>query len=254
MRSSIGFVCIMLSTSGLLFPKAPWALLPRCFFGTEIPFLFLQNNRYGHLALSIGQRAVSFLFTYASWRSLCNIGIVCCVINLTIATYCLSAALATFQWKCKRVNMHPTDLCGMYRRIQILCKFYNELHKWYIIMGFIIYMPACVSVCIYLVAARWNELDLMSLLMFSNYAQAASVTIMFVFQFAVKVFMYSSEAVRSGIPKSTKQTALAKRYWKSFSVAKIMFFSSNYFESTTPMIIMDFAVNQAINLVLGDGR
>lgn len=243
----------MLSASGALFPTAKWALLPRILFDMEIGQIFFEDSYIGRVLLNVVQRLISFIFTYMSWRSLCNIGIVCNVLNLAIGTYCLSAMVATFKWKVCEGKMSPLELCLMYRNIQYICKLYNDFHKKCVIMGFIIYMPACVSVCVYLVAGRWNDLDIMSLLMFSNYAQAASVTIMLVFQYAVKVYMLS-DSIKYNLPKGCRNVGSVKRYWKSFQVVKVNFFSNNFFESTTPMVIMDFSVNQAINLVLGDAR
>lgn len=243
----------MLSSSGAFVPTAKWALLPRFLFDKEVGLMFFGDSNLGRPFFNMAQRLISFIFTYMSWRSICNIAIVCNVINLAIATYCLSAMVAAFKWKVVEGKMSANELCLMYRNIQYICKLYNEFHKKCVIMGFIIYMPACVSVCVYLVAGRWNELDFMSLLMFSNYAQAASVTIMLVFQYAVKVYVVS-ESIKFNVPRGYRNVALVKRYWKSFQVVKVNFFSSNFFESTTPMVIMDFAVSQAINLVLADSR
>lgn len=60
----------------------------------------------------------------------------------------------------------------------------------------------------------------------------------------------SDEVGRIGKGADLRITRIMRKYWKSFQGLKIYFLESNFLENNTPLVILDFTMHMAIQLIL----
>lgn len=245
--------CLLFGVTGWLVPNAPWNF---------IPFPISSEND-----LQFPVKTAIAVHTYVGWRvggNIANINVAFC---LLASCFSLNSNLIAFRriLRLSSLNTDFSKLCQIYREIQILVDIYNNVFKQPIILGYVTVAPISLSVCSYLVISQWYTLDTSTFLVFVSLGMLSISIITLVFQYAVDIFSTSESLVacrcwginsrRDGNFQGYRRSSrLAKMYLKSMPKVKIRFLSSNFFESQTPLVILDFSISLAINLVLLDAQ
>lgn len=149
----------------------------------------------------------------------------------------------------------------MFREIQLLCNLYNGIHQHQLIPGVMIITVLGASVSLFAMVSGSASMDVTTVLIFGNGFVNAIGTTFLCFYFAAKLFTESKElTIKHGCMEQggelilagegVRQKRLLKRYWRSFPCLKIFFFERNFFECSTPLVILGFSMNFAINMIL----
>ncbi len=251
-----GFV---FSAAAFAFPATSWGILPISLFGL-ISTLWPDLHTFTNLLppFNLIERLCSFIVTYVVWRIVCNLGILSVVISMLVATFSLHATLEIF----KRQVFYGTATFyatyKIFREIQLICGLYNEYHKHSVQFGFVLMAPATLAISTFLVISRWEVLDSLALVIFSNFMVTMAAIIILIFRYAVKVYT-SSKFIREVVCKREMVTLFRTEYgkrklnvkmWKSLVDLKVYFGGRNYFDRMTCLVLLDFAIGMAINLML----
>lgn len=139
-----------------------------------------------------------------------------------------------------------------------MCGLYNDNHKNTIQLGFVVMAPATLAISLFLVITRGDVLGAPALFIFSNLIATFGAMIMLIFQYSVKIYT-TSKFVREvilkqrtsmdGMQTRRKRKENLKR-WKRMPDMKPFFGESNYFDNLTCLVLLDFSIKIAINLIL----
>lgn len=114
------------------------------------------------------------------------------------------------------------------------------------------------SVAIFVLVSASESLDVQTAIISENMVLIGLAVILVVFHLALKIFEESKSMLRSQIWCRGNSSFLLharcrrvfQKYWRSFPCLKIYFFQGNFFESSTPLVILDFSMSCAVNLLL----
>lgn len=119
-----------------------------------------------------------------------------------------------------------------------------------------------ISVSTFTIVSSWESLNTITAVVFVNGLIASIVGAFLCFYFATKLFMESKDFVKTqGCISSNggyvtlgyeclKRQHLLKKYWRSFPVLKIFFFETNFFERSTPLVILNLSLNVEVSMIL----
>lgn len=132
------------------------------------------------------------------------------------------------------------------------------MYQHTVFLGMSIMGPATLSVSLYLLASRWETLDATALGIFINLVASMTMVVVLVFRYASKLFAFSQKIKATHANGHLLQllvdekvnVRLLRRYWESYSVLKDRFFGTNFFDQTTTLVLLDFSLGMAINLIL----
>lgn len=211
---------------------------------------------------SLSRRAFSFVFTYAGVYLICNQYFVLMTLSFFStqgSMYFMVIALERFLNRETHHRPHPNEderidkIVGMFRETQIICGLYNDIHSMFVMAPLIISGLMGISVPICMLVTNWGSLDVQMVLVSCNLILICAGFIMLVSHFAVKFYLENKGLLASrnfGSQVSMRARKLLERYWRSFPVLKIFFFQGNFFENSTPLVLFDFSLNCAIDLIL----
>lgn len=191
---------------------------------------------------------LSFWYTYISAKKLANLSLLHVTVSFLASFFSLRCSLILL--KCRSGNVQ------LFREIQLLCRLYNSVHQHHIIPGTVIIGVMIYTVCLYTLVISWSHLDLKTLLIFSNSLAIGTAIILACFHLACRInteskqFLETWNTFKEIKGGSKRKLAILRRYTKSIQPLKIYFFESNFFERMTPVVILNFAMTAAINLIL----
>lgn len=158
----------------------------------------------------------------------------------------------------KQVN-ELFDVVLIHGQFQILARIYNNMMQMTITPTYVVLSPLLFSTAVYSLVLLGTSIDMASLITLVI-TLSISMSQNFVgFYFAIQVFKESSSIFNrklifqnmKGNPKENRYfQKMVTRYWKSFPLIKIYFFHGSFFEDCTCLVLLDFSVNQAVNLLL----
>lgn len=236
-RVTFTLAAYVIGLSDAVFGNVPWKLIPT---GISTGLTSSVGNIYVEMLLRC-------IVPTTAWRVLIGTIMLNCSINLLTSTYCLYSTMVIFQ---RRMLQQPCDssLLNLFREVQLLNLRYNDLHKYLIVPGILLeglFLPAVTE---FILIAHWRKMDTVSIITVADSCFDGVVMILLCFHFAVKVYVANESSLKAR--KNVHFGKLWRRYWKSFKTLKIFFFVNNFFERLTPLIILQFAINLTINLVL----
>lgn len=264
-RTTFPILSFGLACSVAVYPSAPWKLIPVSISEkfSNSDFCQFGSNILGQLIM----RAITFWHTYI-------------VISVNLNHYFVLATLAFFSAQGSLYYMilafrgiletgahsykyqnRLDSIVRIYREIQLLCWDYNSIHKLAVIPPLLILGVMGISVSLFVIAYLSKSGDIMGILIFCNVLANSIWVILLWFHLALSLHNESRRLLKSGVHTQVNQDnlilqskreeeRLLLRYWKSFPVLKIYFFESNFFESSTPLVILNFSMGCAINLIL----
>lgn len=136
----------------------------------------------------------------------------------------------------------------VYRKIQLLFSAYNDIHKRGVMPLAIFLTIVTFAVGAYPLISQFDELDLVLVIILINVWAMAFTVLRTCFY--ITAFVHSESGDIIGEKRGLGNSKLLRKYWNSFPTMKIYFFETNYFETGTSLVILDFAINMTINLVL----
>lgn len=226
---------ISLTIGNVIWPNTPWSLIPHVIYQKIAGF-------------EVVRRFLIFLFTYVSLKTVINVAILNNTVNFLVSLFALNCGVILLEQRTQQVTR-------MYREMQLMCGRYNSIHKscfipQTLIMGVSIYFVSLATL-----VSAWSNLDVKAVMIFSNSLGVGTGIILLCFHLATrlheetKLFLKSRSHLHLTNCRSSKR-GIVRRYWKSFPVLKIYFFETNFFERETPLVILDFAMNLAVSLIL----
>lgn len=260
-RAALPLACVMIASSVAIRPYSPWRFLP-----VGILNGFSKVGIGKGLISEIVRRTVSFLFTYLTLH-------ICVNHHLTMAATTFLSAQSSLFWTIlafkrflvSNIN-HKLDvparnmvrIIALFREIQIIFGLFNNVHKCLVMPPFILLGSMTASVSIFVLVTALGSLDIQTTLIFGNLLLIGLAFILLVFHIAVKIFAESNYVLRSQIwcrgnssfLLSTRHRKTIRTCWRSFRSFKIFIFHGNFFECSTPLVILDFSMGFAVNLIL----
>ncbi|ODM89341.1 hypothetical protein Ocin01_17341 [Orchesella cincta] len=255
-RISYISLSVLFTLSIFLKPKVPWNITP--------PFL-LHSLRKVSVPLEICREIIIIWGNYVCWRTLLNFDMLASALNILIGNYAMKYLLIAYQrnleYITKSYSLTTKDVINtvkVYREIQLISKLFNETHKKSFILIFIAGTSMCVVVSSYCLIRQFSNMDLAALVSFSISLIIPTIVILICFRFSACVFAECSTTLKkhqgmsmvAALRETVGCSGLIKRYWKSYPVVKVKFFSDNFFEGETPLVLYQFSIDMAIDLIL----
>ncbi|CAL8132157.1 unnamed protein product [Orchesella dallaii] len=173
-----------------------------------------------------------------------------------IHCYCLLHYLKILK---KRLELNSSvlstqDVYKIYRQVQLLAFCYNDIHKRILTMVTTALLQFVCIIGLFALIKFGGELIQPQFLMFAGLV-VESVLYIFDSEGGVKASVFSASkdllhsrnCVSIGINQNSKWV---RRFTKSLPVLKIQFGSGNYFDELTPLVLIDFSINQTVSLLL----
>lgn len=208
------------------------------------------------------RRIFSFVFTYAGAYLICNQYFLLITLSFFSAQgslYFMVIALKRFVNNSNHCRLYKTEnrriatTVGMFRETQIICRLYNDIHSMVVIAPVIVSGLMGISVPLCMLVKNWGVLDVQMALISCIVILICVGFVMLISHFAVEFYLETKDLLAScnfGNYASFRTRRLLVRYWKSFPILRIYFFEGNFFENSTPLVLFNFSLNWAINLIL----
>lgn len=256
-RISVPILCVGDGLSAAIMPFSPFRQLP----GIVLEKLF-------GIFPSVLTRLICFFYNYT-------------VFYLCISEYMILAILSFFSAQFSMICMinavkrllinedayYPCNktrkldaIVRMYRETQLLCYFYNSIHKIAVNPPLILIGITGPAVALSMLVSFWEKVDLETGLVVVDLMVVCIGVLLLTFHFGVKLFIecknflvlkaYGKHYGKVHYSRGTRDKMAMRRYWRSFPLLKIFFLQSNFFESTTPLVMLNFSMSLAINLIL----
>lgn len=261
-RTSFTVLILAFATSVAVFPFCPWRLIPATIL-KQLDLIFGNGVRGGFILADVTRRLVGCVYSYVVMSLSCNRVLIvlsmCFFASQSSLVYMLVALKRHLKANAEHFAGHSRKvdfIVGIYREIQLLCGLHNHLHKMTLMPVTIINTISVFSVSFFILMSRKITTDFLTTLIFGNCVLLAIGIMLLIFHLCVKLYLESQDIlmmqqdlVFEG-PNFQRQSKLAKKYWRSFTVFKVFFFETNYFDGSTPLVILDFALDCVINLIL----
>lgn len=239
---SANFIIPVMAT---ILPMSPW--------NTFAPLYLLLVRScpstwfLGHILL----RVAVFLVNFAFWLQVLDFVAMNVVVNFMIGISSLKCCIKLFG-QVATISISETRL-SMYREIQILVDLYNCTHRYTCTFGVILLGVLSIITFSFLVVGNFRELTSIMLLFGSLGVMAGNFHILLSYGNAADVNKYSRsiyERIEHNLRGRTgKHGKWIKRAWRSCPTFKVQFLG-NYFEDTTPLVFLQFCVDQTTSLIL----
>lgn len=148
----------------------------------------------------------------------------------------------------------------MHRQVPLLCTVYNELHKSLLTPLVVLNCGIGTAVSLFILMTTILEKEMQILVVFCNLLLISISLLLLAFQFAAKFYVGNKQFVITQFNwkhdevsnhfESRRDRDVMKRYCRCYPILKIFCFESNYFEGNTSLVVLNFSINCAINLVL----
>lgn len=230
-------------------PTCPWRIVP---VGLNDGHCCLEVEL---IVITIIRKLLCVIYTYVTWFVWNNQVMILSTLSFLSSHASLYYIILAWERAICADVVNVDETIKMYREAQLLNRFYNDVHNMgQVIAVFIIMTIVGSSVSIFAVVALWNDMDEQGILVFGNGMAMGFNIVLITFRLAVKLYKESEHALRSKIYTafilSRKEMCLVKRYKKSFTILKIYFSRANFFDRTTPLVLLNFIMNCTINLIL----
>lgn len=236
------------------------ALIPTLFISSLpwnlVPVSESLNNSLFGCALKI----IGFFTNLTVYKAAVNTPILNMCISFLILCFALICCLDFLERKSFKISCHGLAeyeiFFQIYRSIQLLTCQYNDIHQSTILTVFMVQTLFVVSMSIHLLVSFGKSLAYPSIFMFATMTLVnGGLQLMLFRMFAsfqrksgglmkhFKNSMYMNES-------SSRSIKLVRKHVNSFATLKIQFFQGNWFDSETPLVLLDFSCNCAISLIM----
>lgn len=239
------------------FPYIFWHLLP---LGILSQFAKLNfGGTSGYILEEVTRRLASFAWAYICCYVNLNLYMIVIILSFLMAPSSMLFMLIAWRKRLKSTGRNIPGNVRMFREIQLIAWFYNDLHKLGIIPAILVLVLSDLPVSISSIVTRWKYMDPQAAILFGAGVVMSAEVILLAFHIPLKIYATSKQLLvptsgrslgRPILYLNKRDTKMMNRYWRSFPVLKIYFFESNFFESNTPLVLLDFSISCAINLIL----
>jgi len=215
---------------------------------------------------------ITFLLNLAFWQIIMHIIILSLVVNFVLAIFILKCSISSYQRKTENLhNAGCDDLAieshlKLYRQIQLLAGQYNFAHRGKLIVGVTSGISFGFIAYTYLLLAHFNHLEFTAIGFCAAGSFCGMILTVVAVRFPASVYRKCTEAqhhtkvlTSAFVCLPTCQTFQAqrknkfiswlKKYQASCPAIKIRI-GDNFFDSFTPLVILQFCINQTIALIL----
>lgn len=212
----------------------------------------------GHILGDLSRRLASFLWVYITSYVNQNLYMIVIILSFLVAPSSMLLMLIAWKKLLKLKGTKMDKIVSMYRETQLLVWYYNDLHKLGIIPAIIVLLVAGLPVATSCIVSTWKKVDTPTAAVLGVMIVISVEIILLAFHLPLKIYATTKHLLptpaisfaRPILSLNKQDTRIMNRYWRSFPLLKIYFFESNYFENDTPLVILNFSIGCAINLIL----
>lgn len=236
--------CFVTPICTLVFPSYPWNTFP------------FQISSQIHIIPFVALHTISVLWNYLCYSSLMSVSTTTTLICLIISNFGLNSSLKVFQ---NRLMISPySAFTTTYRQIQLLCSLYNYNHQKTILpLTILLWLVALIcSGHTSIIQLQSADLSFCPLLSFIATFVLSTLSLFICLGYFAQVFLHSNKILfKSKYGKTTRfyskrDKRVIKRLQLSCPPIRISIFGQNFIEARTPLIIIDFGIEQVASLVL----
>lgn len=240
---SMRLLDVLMPLVSAILPDSPWNVF-------AAPYVLLAEYVPQHPNFDYLLKITMYLSNYIYWRLMMDFIVMSYVVNFMVGVYALKCCLSLFQYLTAFVN--PENL-KIYRELQMLTNLYNITHRSSCMVGIVLLsIMACITYTFSWVG-NFRELHPANTITSMVLANAVSTQILVVFRISADVFKTSCHVhkqIRGQLANGRCGNGKwLRKFWKSCPLLKVEFFG-NYFDRTTPLVILQFCVNQTVSLIL----
>lgn len=243
---------ILYSLSCTLNPNVPWNIVP----------VKLINN----LSYNLGSKGLVkyflFVYLYITIRIYTNLSSTNILINLLLPTFSFSKSL---KFVSKRLQVSQSieavlDLLSLYQQINLLCIFYNNIHRKCLLPLLIVSGIVCLSIPVFVITTRLDYIDFTAVVVFINLIGISFGLIFGCLKYAANLNKQSLSLIRgfkckllnSELHSDPSKLIIFRKKIRSMYPLKIMYLNSNYLTRITPLVFLKISGRLAVQLVLLD--
>lgn len=148
----------------------------------------------------------------------------------------------------------------VYKSLTLIAIQCNSVHKFSLVYPFTLLCGGTLTMSLYLVIVHNHEMGWLNTMMFISFLMTDGLTQAICYRFPSSVFSTSEEFIKKHLCGSLKvilktgrnkcEFAEISRIVKALTPLKIQFFEGSFFDSLTPLIMIDFCLSRAIDLIL----
>ncbi|CAL8134962.1 unnamed protein product [Orchesella dallaii] len=250
MKVNLGFVAA-------IYPTLPWN--PLCAIVTKywkVTPLFELNM------VSICVRLGTMVIVWMTWSTFLNFVFLTMTVNFLSTLFCFKCALNLFGRNLLQANKSELEChwkllkkLKMFRQIQLLINEYNAIHKQSMMLVIVATVLFSAIMSAYTILNSGGSLSVPLLLVMVLILCMCFFVMVIGMMYPASVYSMSGHILQNTKkyfqPASTSfNLGCVRKYWLSFPVFKIQFFSGNFFEQATPLVFMDFCANMIVNLLM----
>lgn len=253
---------IIFSTNVAIFPEAAWRMVSRKLLNQ----ISCKNicDWSSRIWTEVAKRLLSFVYSYIAYSINLRPYILIAVVSIFSAQGSVLYMILAFK---RFLTMNHTtqlvsssrkveNIVSMFREIQVCCGLYNGAHQMRIIPPLIPVCTCCTSMSLFEIVSAWDNMDLQIIFICGGSLIFSCSIVSLGFHFGATLYvkcrklLLSHVYINSTSLVGTKNKLLMRRYWRSFPFLKIFFLRGNFFEGSTPLVLLDFSISCAINLIL----
>lgn len=245
---------VMYSLSCAYDPLVPWSIMPNSFLNV------FCGKKECSITTEIFRRLFLFIYSYITMKLMVNLAAMIILLSLLIPTFCIFACLKTLHWSLLQAKLKKDLIRNVqiYRQVQLLCGLYNKIHRRFLLPGIIVSAMCCFSIPGFIVATRFDQLDLSATMIFGNATSVAVCLMIGCFYFAAQFNEICISVFESFKRKlvscdkgcgNNREAKIARKYVVSLYPLRIQF-GQNYFHRLSPLVFLDISADLLIQLIL----
>lgn len=188
-RECYSFPTLNVAISAAAFPFSLWRQVPR-----DLLSQILNLNIWGASGIYIFDglmRVASLLYTYSVMFLILNNFFILLTTSFILANCSMILMVIAIRRKLEKMSSHSHKVNGivhMFREVQLLCSFYNDIHKLRVMPTYVLHWVLCSSVTLFTMVSRFVR-DPLAALIFGNGLAMAFGTIILVYHLPVKLYV-----------------------------------------------------------------
>lgn len=247
------FLC-MLSVPGCVIPAFLHIILTPCFPGLFAYFLFTpcfdKNEEWKLVPHGIMHALIiPFMFTFV--LHLVPPLLLEAIIYTSLHCLCLANYHYLF-WKDVQKYQNGPRAVQMYNELKLLTTYYNQIHGNILSITIAFFLSTNFIAAAYAIIGLYSEIHLIQFLYFAFFTIDCFLGILVGDGgYKANVNKVSDEILRRiKAARYFRMKRLMRRYFYSWSSAKIKLGGSNFYDKETPLILINFCFCQIVNLLL----
>lgn len=249
------------SAATLLNPRGPMSLLPAALLDKfdDLRATAKVTNWYEWIAIECLGRFLNFTISFLGWSTYYKFVVHCFCLVLMTTAFALQNTLRAVQrtFEISEDSTNLLDMGKVYRKIQVILLLYNSVCKNCVTPALVTILACAFIANTTIFITQLGQVSIFTWVVFSVNSATIFGILLIGCHCASNIFVISKEISRSEI-WACKGMILGERsyriqvvkQWKSFPIFKVFFFACNFFEGDTPLVILEFCINNLASFLL----